>query len=146
MSAEEEVRKQLDEGYPESFILGPDDPEVIGYAVRLEEAVGKFGPVKILVMRVGDKLFSVWLSHTALQSKLERARPRAGDLLGIRYLGKRSSSSGQDYVDYNVVVHGAKGNELSWGESQALPPADNVPVEAEIVDEGDQSVSYADWK
>lgn len=131
-----EVQKQLDQGYPDTWRFDEDGPEIIGYAVRKEVGNTVNGPCDILVIEHASngKLYSVWLMHSALINKLNRMRPQAGSLVGIRQLGERVSNTSQrTYMDYNVVVVGATENALSWDEPKAL--------EAEIVDEGYQGES-----
>lgn len=134
---EESIRKQLDQGYPTTWMWEEDGNEVIGKAVRKETAITENGPCDILVLEVDGVLRSVWLMHTALISKLQRMRPKAGDFVGIRWLGQREpKSGGRPYYDYNVVVHGTGAdNALDW-EAPAALGAGEEAVQAEVVDSG----------
>lgn len=141
-TAIEQVRKQLDQGYPETWRFDEDGREVIGYAVRKETGQTTNGPCDILVLNVNGELRSIWLMHTALINKLHELRPKAGDLIGIRQLGERQpkSQGGRPYMDYNVVVHGVGGHELTWSETPQLPQGEFV--DAEPVEPAEE---YSSW-
>lgn len=145
----EQATSQLEEGYPDPFIFG--DPavkegasglEIVGKALRKEVGTTKFGPCDILVLEAKDgKLWSVWLTHTALVNKLMRARPDVGDIVGIKQLGERVSKGGDDYMDYHVVVipmH-QQNNLLTWGAPPELPEGE--VAEAEVVDDPTEGVA-----
>jgi hypothetical protein len=45
---------------------------------------------------------SVWLSRAVLREEIDRANPKLGDGLGIKYLGEREGKSGRPYHLYRV--------------------------------------------
>lgn len=145
----EQAANQLEEGYPDPFVFGDpatdDDAtgtEVIGKALRKEVGQTKFGPCDILVLEDKQgKLWSVWLTHTALVNKLMRAMPNSGDIVGIRQLGLRESKGGDEYMDYHVVVipQRQENNLLTWGASGELPSG---VVDAEVVEDDPTAESH----
>jgi hypothetical protein len=51
---------------------------------------GKYGTVKVTILRdeTAGGLVSVYLSLTVLLGEFTKLRPRIGEMIGIRYLGK----------------------------------------------------------
>lgn len=133
----------LDQGHPETWNWEEHGREVIGYAERVETARTVNGDCEILVLKVRNEsdqyeLRSVWVFHTALANKLAEKNIKAGDLVGIRQLGEREpKGGGRKYMDYNVVVHSARGTNLGLGGTRAaaLPVGEPEIVEGVPVDE-----------
>jgi hypothetical protein len=108
---------------PESW--RPDDaskghPEkLIGELVRYEENHTAYGPCRIAVLRnSAGAEFSVWLLHTVLRNEFARLRPKPGELVYVRYLGKRQPKQpgGSPYDAYAVVVDR---DDVDWDGSDA---------------------------
>jgi hypothetical protein len=63
--------------------------------------------VKVAVARELDtnKLWSIWLSREVLRSEFERKAPRDGDLIGVKYHGRKVNSDGSEgYHRYSLEV------------------------------------------
>jgi hypothetical protein len=97
--------------YPETWRWDEDGDVIEGAYVELSEAHTRFdGATRpILVLEVGGKPRTVWLFHTALQSRLRDEllkRPgnelRVGEPVRIEQLGQKESENGLKYMNYRV--------------------------------------------
>lgn len=108
MSLSESVERLLDlsdRECPESWIPTEEDALLIGEFVRLEQGQTVRGPAWIMILRTEDGCErSVWLLHTVLRNELARQRPRRGEVVLIRYDGRKANSAGQPYEAYQVLV------------------------------------------
>ena len=89
---------QADQELPESWIPSTEEPTIVGTFIRLEQGPTVRGLAWIVVLKTEDgRERSVWLLHTVLRNELARQRPQAGELVLIKYEGKKESSAGQPY-------------------------------------------------
>src|SRR6185369_17041791 len=101
---------KFDEPLPESWKPEKDGEEIVGTFVRLDKATTEFGPSWIVVLDTGEGVLrSVWLYHQSLQNEMRRAAPKPGELVGVRYEGKKPVKNPQPgkkntYNAYRVVV------------------------------------------
>jgi hypothetical protein len=52
-----------------------------------------------------DDLYSVWLSRSVLKNEFQKQSPRAGDMLGLKFHGEKSTRNGQSsYFLYTLRV------------------------------------------
>ena len=104
----ERLRKQADEGFPPPWQPEQPDEEIVGIVRRVTmQAPTSFGPSPVveLELKSGDRM-SVWLYHTVLRRSFERERVQLGEVVLIRWLGKRRPEGGGNaYDDYRLVVH-----------------------------------------
>jgi hypothetical protein len=101
---------RVERSYPESVTFSEERPLLVGEFLRLDEGHTSYGPAKIAVLRTKDEReVGVWLLHTALKSAFARLRPKPGELVAIRYEGKRESAAGQTYDSYRVEIDRARG-------------------------------------
>jgi len=78
---------------------------IVGEFIRLERGMTVRGPAWIVVLKTEDgHERSAWLLHTVLRNELARQRPEPGELVLIRYEGKKEGSAGQAYEGYRVLV------------------------------------------
>lgn len=104
------LQDKFDEPLPESWIPEAAGEAIAGTFVRLEKGETALGPSWIVVLDTGDGVFkSVWLYHTSLANEFKRARPTSGELVAIRYNGKRpvknpTKGRNKEYHEYKVVV------------------------------------------
>jgi hypothetical protein len=90
---------------PESWIPTAEGDSIVGEFVRLDEGPTVRGQAHIMVIKTEDGLErSVWLLHTVLRNELARQRPQPGELVLIKYVGKKENTAGQHYGAYRVVV------------------------------------------
>jgi hypothetical protein len=127
---EQLVREALEGGKVRNWIWDEDGETIVGQLVDGFVAPTKFNPeckVLTLLLETSERV-NVWLGSSVLENKVMDRRPRLGDTLGIQRLGKVTpKDGGNDYWDWNVVVHGATGAMLSFlsgpSPAAALGPA-----------------------
>jgi hypothetical protein len=73
------------------------------------------------------------LLHRVLIDELRRARPKPGELVLVKWLGKKTSASGQEYVAYRVLVD-REDQGVDWAalgepseEGPSAEPEDDIP-------------------
>jgi hypothetical protein len=127
-----QLARLAEEELPEAWIPSAAGDTIVGEFVRLEQGPTVRGPAWIAVLKTEDGERSVWLLHVVLRNELARRRPESGELVLIKYLGKKESSAGQPYEGYRVLVDREQ-SVADWdavaGTSQE--GADDAPVEAE---------------
>jgi hypothetical protein len=77
---------------------------LVGTVEAYDTYVGKYGESKVCILRdqAEDALISVYLSPTVLLGEFKKLRPKIGEKVGIRYLGKAEGDDG--YHRFKVVV------------------------------------------
>lgn len=121
----------------ESNSWRPDKGEEIkGTLVGVEARDSGYGPYPMLLLDVDGAEVAVHAFHTVLRTELAKRRPKPGDELTIKYLGKTADSKDRKgYHSYRVQG----GQLMSYDWSRDLPdgfatsPADevDVPIEAD---------------
>jgi hypothetical protein len=53
------------------------------------------------------------------QGQFKQARPTAGEIVAVRYLGKRTSAEGRSYHAWRVSVAGRENAKLDWDNLDA---------------------------
>jgi hypothetical protein len=86
---------------------------LIGVVTALSEREGAYGVYPIVTVRQDDGTDHAF--HDVARAKLARAKPKVGERIGIKYLGKRDRQSGQPYHDYKVEVDRPDG-DVDWGK------------------------------
>lgn len=112
----DDLSERLDADYPETFILNDENPKFVGVFKRVDSGPSEYGPVPIVVMADQDgKEYGIWLLHAVLRNQFAQQAPKVGELVGIRYLGKKRGASGRDYANYRVaVVRDASAEDFDW--------------------------------
>ena len=106
----DDLERQAAQDFPKSWVPSESDPTIVGEFLRLEQGTTAFGPARIVVIRTKDGAErSIWLFHTVLRNEFSRVRPRVGELVAIRYLGKKQGAQGQAYEAYRVVAQRDEG-------------------------------------
>jgi hypothetical protein len=88
---------------------------------------GRYGAVKVAILQdeAGGGLVSVYLSSTVLLAEFKKWRPRPGEVVGIRYLGKDED---RGYHRYKVMVERETNVDAFFsGEASAPVSDDDVP-------------------
>lgn len=119
----EALRQRFDEPLPESWIAKDAGDELVGTFVRLDKGTTTYGDCWIVVLesaRNPGTFASVWLINQALVNEFSRARPVPGELVAVRYGGKKpvknpTPGRSSEYHDWKVVVD---------RESADAPPPD----------------------
>lgn len=112
---------KLDEGYPEAWIPEQPGDMMVGIFKRLESAQTTRGLRHIVVLgspRNLDFEKAIWLHHTALRNQFRQAAPAAGEMVAVRWEGKKTSeSTGQEYDGWTVRVDRPQTDaEVDWSE------------------------------
>jgi hypothetical protein len=104
------LERQASQEFPRSWVPSEGDPSIVGEFLRLEQGATSYGPARIVVLRTKDGTEkSVWLFHAVLRNEFSRVRPKVGELVAIRSLGKKQGAAGQTYEAYRVVAQRDEG-------------------------------------
>ena len=87
------------------------------------------GTCPVITLELGDgSRRAIWAGNAALVSRLKALKPKIGEAIAIRYLGKRRSASGFQYADFTVKVDRPE-EAFDWGTpDESWPP---LPGEGE---------------
>ena len=77
---------------------------------------GQYDVLLLNVQGVGD--VAVHCQATVLGNQMREARPKAGEEVGVQYLGLVMSASGTQYQNYKVVVDREVGGEFAWADEE----------------------------
>ena len=103
---EEQIKKKLEEEAQVQRELLPiytfskEGDTLIGKVLSIRQVNTRVGPRKLLEIRTSDGDYAVWLSHKVLEEELQRKEVKAGDFIGIKFLGR---PKGKRYYLYSVV-------------------------------------------
>jgi hypothetical protein len=105
---------------------------LVGTVEAYDIATGKYGETKVCVLKdqAEGSLIAVYLSSTVLLGEFTKLRPKIGERVGIRYLGKAEGENA--YHRYKVVVDREMNVDEFFG---AAPSPAAVPVELAGVDD-----------
>jgi len=148
-----ELRKKMEEPLPESWIAEKAGDELVGTFVRLDKGTTAYGPAWIVVVETekGEHK-SVWLINQALLNEFRRTRPTPGEMIGVRYGGKKPVKNPQpgkakEYHDWKVVVDREE-MAADWaalgGDEAVFAPVVEDHLDAPIPDEGDIPFAWLD--
>jgi hypothetical protein len=101
----EHLARLAEQELPEAWKPSEAGDTIVGEFIRLEQGMTVRGPAWIVVLKTEDgRERCVWLLHTVLRKEVARQRPEPGELVLIKYEGKKESSAGQAYEGYRVLV------------------------------------------
>lgn len=124
--------------YAEGWRPNPGD-EISGKVIDISVGQGSYEPYPIVTLEdEGGTQMAVHAFHGVLQGELARRRPKIGDELKIRYLGKAEpKGNGNPYHNYRV--QGGTEPPFNWaafgGEPEQLssaPPIAPAPTFASV--------------
>jgi hypothetical protein len=100
-----DLQGRLDAEFPPAVIL-EEGQSFIGTYLRLEQGYAEYrGPVWVMVFATDDgEERCLWPLHRALINGLKRLRPKPGDRVGVKCLGKRRSQGGTAYIDWRCAI------------------------------------------
>ena len=119
--------------YPEAWKPEPGD-KILGKVVSITALESRFGGSYPLVEIVtgDDKEFAVHAFHAVLKGELARLKPKPGDQLGIKYLGRDDKVA---YERYRVLIERAEPSSetVDWDSvaAEAHEEFDGVPPAAD---------------
>ena len=90
------------QGWPAAWIPEPN-AVLVGVVEHYDEGFSHYGPVRTVIVRdeqTGERV-SVWLSSTVLLNLFEARKPKIGERIGLKYLGKDVHKG---YHRYHLVV------------------------------------------
>jgi hypothetical protein len=129
------LEDRLNEPEPERWEPEPGD-SLVGTVEALEQRVGSWKPYLVVDIRQDDGEIRRWFAtHTVAKSELAKLRPKAGERIGVRYLGTHAKG----YENWRVVLD--RGEEpaaaapVDWDavgkETEDKPPATGEQPEDE---------------
>ena len=99
------LHERAERQYPESWVPESPGDTIAGEFVRLDAGTTSYGEQAIAVLRTSDGAErGIWLLHAVLRGEFAKQRPRPGELVLVRYDGKRESAAGHSYASYRVEV------------------------------------------
>lgn len=115
-----------DNGYPRSWRFHTDDPSkpADGDTFRgrftgvIELAPSQNGdtPVARFIDEETEEEVSIWMFNLALKDQLAKLAPEVGELVEIKYFGKKkSATSGRNYKSFKATAPERVVPTLSWG-------------------------------
>ena len=123
------LRERAENEPPASWVPEADGEYIAGKLVRYERGTTAFGDQIIAILQAPDGTErAVWLLHAVLHNEFSRQRPRPGELVLIRYVGRRQAASGAPYAAYRVEVD-REDAPLDW-DAVATPSVPPAPVPA----------------
>jgi hypothetical protein len=127
--------------YPEAWI--PKEGEtLVGTVLQYGIGQGTFGPVRTAIIEKDDgERLSVWLSSTVLLSEFDRAKPRPGERVGLKYGGKHPTKG---YKRFCLLVDRGK-EDLPSFSPLGGEPGDDPTSDGPFASAGEASPTpYAD--
>lgn len=100
-----QLQERADHAAPESWIPEAAGEEIAGELVRYESGHTAYGRQVIAVVKPpnADER-SLWLLHSVLRAEFAKQRPRPGELVLIRYLGRKQGADGTGYAAYRLEI------------------------------------------
>lgn len=144
------LEEEADRETPESWVPEQAGEQIAGELVRYERGTTAYGERIIAVLRTRQgRERSVWLLHAVLRGEFARLRPRPGERLLVRYLGRKKSDNGTEYAAYKLVVDREnRATEPDWDALGDDAPASDVPADASDLhapieaQDGDSSIPF----
>lgn len=89
----DQLEELLDEPTPTTW-RWQDDPTLIGEVASIALRDAGYGDYPVLTVRKADgSLWTANLFHAVAQAELAREQPKAGERIGLRYLGEQADGS-----------------------------------------------------
>src|SRR5262249_19085667 len=99
-----DLHRELDtwEGYPPAWRPKPGDI-LVGYVISYDTGHTPYGEVRtvILAEERSNEHVSLWLNSTVLLDQFQKQKPRSGERISLKYLGKDAEKG---YHRYRLVV------------------------------------------
>lgn len=111
------LRDRLEQERPASWVPKREGDEIVGELVRFDRGKTAYGEQVIAVLRTPEGVErSVWLLHAVLRQEFAKLQPELGELVLIRYEGKREpEGDGSSYQHYRLEVEREDG-PIDWSE------------------------------
>jgi hypothetical protein len=113
-----------------------DGPMIVGHVIGFGEFDAGWGDYPIVTLRLADgSERAVHCQREVLQQELAKARPRIGERIGVKWLGKPEDKT---YHKYLVRVDRPEGETLDWSRY-----AEGAPEEPSAVAESPRAPAPA---
>jgi len=140
------LRERAEQEYPESWVPDEAGDEIAGELVRYARGTTSYGEQVIAVLRTPAGVErSVWLLHAVLRGEFAKLRPRPGELVLVRYEGKRKSAAGNSYASYRVEVdrdEPAPDWNALGAEPMPEPVSPHAPLEDRVKGSEDDEIPF----
>lgn len=134
----------LDKANAPAWKPEPSD-KIVGTIVALDERTNDYGTYPIVTLALDDgSEVALHAFHSVFSSELARWRPKVGERLGVKYLGKVGGED-RSYHGYRVKVERVGGGGVNWSQygdpddelaeptkPQERPTAVRDPIEDEV--------------
>lgn len=127
------LEDRLEQGNARAWRPDQDDPDLlVGEVVDIDSGSSDYqGVYPILTVRKEDgEEVAVHAFHTVLKNELVRQRPKAGERIGIKFLGEQPTKPGSPYksfIGYRVKVDRV-GGDYDWSQVGAEPEPEAAPL------------------
>jgi hypothetical protein len=104
---------------------------LVGVVEGYDRYQGQYGEYRVCLLREAteNSLLTVYLSSTVLWNEFAKIRPKIGETIGIKYLGK--SEGNNPYHRYKVVVDREVDVNAFFGAASASAPEPTTPEASE---------------
>lgn len=134
MSGTTAQQNQYDYEYAPGWV--PKKNEVLeGTIVSIDTGNSAYGPYPIItVEQANGSKKALHAFHQAIRGQLAARRPKVGDPIGIKYLGKKKSANNFTYDVYRVMGGGSEGFDWDAEDKRnGVTPDDANPATDEDV-------------
>jgi hypothetical protein len=143
------LENRLEQGNARAWRPDQDDEALlVGEVVDIDSGSSEYqGTYPILTIRKDDgEEVAVHAFHTVIKNELIRQRPKAGERIGIKFLGEQPTKPGSPYksfIGYRVKVDRAAG-DYDWSQVGAEPePEPAAPATPDIpADAGEDDIPF----
>lgn len=99
-----EMAQELEENASTFWKPEVEGASIAGKILTVEENAGKNADSILVELETEDKMtVGVWLS-TVLEREWQRQKPEIGDVIGIKYFGRKTGKSGHEYKSFALKV------------------------------------------
>jgi hypothetical protein len=151
-----ELRDRVEQERPQSWVPEQPGDEIAGELLRYGRGTARGKEAIIAVLRTPEGVErSVWVLGTVLEREFAELQPKAGELLLIRYLGKRESTTGESsYREFRIEAErdeapidwstiGAKAGAETASPATTDRPRVHEPLgEADKAPEGEDEIPF----
>lgn len=116
----EKLETLADQETPEAWVPANDGEKLTGVLLRMDEGETAYGHQEVAIIeRLSGDAVAFWLLHQVARQEWEKADPQPGELVCIRYGGRRQpQGDGKPYAHFRVLVD----------RGQALPVRETAPA------------------
>lgn len=123
----DQYEDRLDAPDAEGWKPQPGD-KVVGKILEISQRDGDYGPYKVVTIEKADGVpIAIHAFHSVLAGRLEDQKPGLGDIIGVKYEGKKQGAK-NTYDNYKVTIfERAAGSPSLWGNDAATDAGTSTP-------------------